>query len=122
MSAVVERGGRRLEVVLLSGRALAVPAHGCAGARAPGDRTSDGVVLPVVAERRDPPPEAGLFGGAAGGGGGVEGLNLAGELERFPLVHDEDGLEPLGEAGVTVDRVGVGGPLQQLYLKCKMLC
>ena len=70
--------------------------------------------------RRDPPSETGLFAAgpaaAVGGAGEIERFDLAAQLEGLELVHDEDGLEPLGEPRVPVDAVGVRSPLQQLYL------
>ena len=67
----------------------------------------------------DPAPEAWLLAGAGRrvGGGPADGLYLAGHLKGLPLVHDEDGLEPLGEPGVSLDGVGVGSTLQELDLQ-----
>ena len=47
----------------------------------------------------------------------MQRLHLTGELEGLEFVHDEDRLEPLGEAGIPLDGVGVGSSLQQLDLK-----
>jgi hypothetical protein len=73
----------------------------------------------------DPTSKAGLLAGAGGGGrrrriGGrtvQDGLDEAGHLEGLPLVHNEDGFEPLGEPGVALDSVGVRRTLQKLDLK-----
>jgi hypothetical protein len=97
--------------------------HHCRGRRDsnPGAGSFGAVVLPVVGGGCDPAPESGLLAGAAGRRRGVsrtvgDRLDLAGQLEGLPLVHDKDGLEPLGESGIPLDGVGVGGPLQQLDL------
>jgi hypothetical protein len=79
----------------------------------------------MVGRWRDPTSKAGLLAGAGGCGrrrriGGrtvQDGLDEAGHLEGLPLVHDEDGFEPLGESGVALDRVGVRCTLQKLDLK-----
>jgi hypothetical protein len=82
----------------------------------------------MVGRWRDPTSKAGLLAGAGGGGrrriGGrtvQDGLDEAGHLEGLPLVHDEDGFEPLGESGVALDGVGVRRTLQKLDLKIKKM-
>jgi hypothetical protein len=77
----------------------------------------------MVGRWRDPTSKAGLLAGAGGSGRRIggrtvkDGLDEAGHLEGLPLVHDEDGFEPLGESGVALDGVGVRRTLQKLDLQ-----